>query len=53
MGILPGYLTSHPGQLSLAIPLWLGAWLQLQLQKNDESCVYQISWNNDLVTLLT
>jgi len=25
---LPGYETSHPGQLSLAIPLWEGAMRQ-------------------------
>jgi len=24
-GIPPGYVASHPGQLSLAIPLWVGA----------------------------
>jgi len=23
-GKLPRYVTSHPGQLSLAIPLWIG-----------------------------
>ena len=24
-GVPPRYVTSHPGQLSLAIPLWVGA----------------------------
>jgi len=26
VGKLSRYVTSHPGQLSLAIPVWVGAW---------------------------
>jgi len=37
-------LANHPGQLSLAIPLWVGKneywlWLWPLLRKNGESCV--------------
>jgi len=30
-GKLSQYVTTHPGQLSLAIPLWVGAEYQLRL----------------------